>query len=90
MLEGVYPDGATDGVPESLMQKHYVLPWLKLIHREIDRIKEKDSDINPYGATSEVEFLSVASEYFFNQPERFRKKHPELYDLISRMYRQEP
>lgn len=81
-------DGAADGIPESLMQKQYVLPWLQLIHREIDNIKEKVSDISPYGATSEVEFLSVASEYFFNQPDLFRKKHAELYDLMTKIYRQ--
>ena len=83
-------DGMTDGIPESLMQKQYVIPWLQLVHQEIDKIKENESDINPYGATSEVEFLSVASEYFFNQPDMFEKKHPELYQLMTKMYRQEP
>ena len=80
-------DGVVDGIPESLMQKQYVAPWLKLMHKEIESIKENESDINPYGATSEVEFLSVASEYFFNNPEEFQKKHPELYSLMKKMYR---
>lgn len=80
-------DGAIDGIPESLMQKQYVAPWLKLMHKEIDDIRKNKSDINPYGATSEVEFLSVASEYFFNNPEAFQKKHPELYELMKKMYR---
>ncbi|CAM3592780.1 zinc-dependent peptidase [Zobellia roscoffensis] len=80
-------DGAVDGIPESLMQKQYVAPWLKLMHKEIDNIRERESDINPYGATNEVEFLSVASEYFFNNPKTFQKKHPELYDLMKKMYR---
>ena len=83
-------DGMTDGVPENLMQKQYTLPWLQLVHQEIERIKENESDINPYGATSEVEFLSVASEYFFNRPELFAEKHPALYDMMTKMYRQEP
>ena len=80
-------DGVVDGIPESLMQKQYVAPWLKLMHKEIESIKENESDINPYGATSEVEFLSVASEYFFNNPQEFQKKHPELYSLMKKMYR---
>lgn len=80
-------DGAVDGIPESLMQKQYVAPWLKLMHKEIDDIRESKSDINPYGATSEGEFLSVASEYFFSNPETFHKKHPELYNLMVKMYR---
>ena len=83
-------DGATDGIPESLMQKQYVIPWLKLMHHEIEKIKKQHSDINSYGATSEVEFLSVASEYFFNQPDEFQRKHPDLFDLMVKMYRQKP
>jgi MtfA peptidase len=83
-------DGATDGIPESLMQKQYVIPWLKLVHREIGKIKGNDSDINPYGATNEVEFFSVVSEYFFNQPDLFQKEHPDLYALMTKIYRQEP
>lgn len=83
-------DGGTDGVPESLMRKQYVLPWLQLVHRETEKIKQEDSDINPYAATNEAEFLSVASEYFFSRPELFEEKHPELYALMTKMYRQEP
>ncbi len=83
-------DGATDGIPESLMRKQYVLPWLQLVHKETEKIKENESDINPYAATSEVEFLSVASEYFFSRPELFQEKHPALYDIMAKMYRQEP
>lgn len=83
-------DGVVDGIPESLMQKQYVAPWLKLMHREIESIKKNKSDINPYGATSEIEFLSVASEYFFNNPDKFQDKHPELYSLMKKMYRYSP
>ena len=83
-------DGMTDGVPENLMQKQYVIPWLQLVHQEIEKIKDNESDISPYGATSEVEFLSVASEYFFNRPDLFEEKHPALYELMTKMYRQEP
>ncbi|MCJ7467784.1 MAG: zinc-dependent peptidase [Maribacter sp.] len=83
-------DGVTDGIPESILQHRYVVPWLKAIHREIKSMKHGESDINPYGATSEVEFLSVASEYFFSRPELFKEKHPELYDLMAKMYHQRP
>ncbi|WP_431160728.1 zinc-dependent peptidase [Flagellimonas beolgyonensis] len=83
-------DGATDGIPESLMQKQYVLPWIKMMHRECTSIKKGISDINPYGASSDIEFLSVVSEYFFSNPDRFRKVHPQLYELLATLYRQEP
>lgn len=83
-------DGATDGIPESIMHKQYVVPWLKLVHEEIKNIKQNDSDINPYGATNEAEFFSVVSEYFFTQPTLFQKEHPKLYELIASIYRQNP
>ncbi|MBO0591142.1 zinc-dependent peptidase [Cellulophaga sp. E16_2] len=82
-------DGAVDGIPESIMSQQFVLPWLNLMHQEIEKIKENDSDINPYGATSQIEFLSVVSEYFFNQPEKFKEKHPELYGLLAKIFAQD-
>lgn len=81
-------DGAVDGLPESLLQQQYVMPWLNAMHEEIEDIKQRESDINPYGATSKIEFFSVASEYFFNQPKKFKKNHPELYAILAKMYAQ--
>jgi len=81
-------DGATDGVPEHLMQHEYAAPWLSLMHREMHRIKDGKSDINPYALTSEAEFFAVASEYFFEKPEQLQVKHPELYTQLSGIFRQ--
>ncbi|MCB9290572.1 MAG: zinc-dependent peptidase [Lewinellaceae bacterium] len=83
-------DGSTDGIPEVLIPHEYVVPWLRMMHHEIKEIKDDDSDINPYGATNEAEFLSVAAEYFFSQPGKFERKHPELYEMMSKIFRQEP
>ncbi|MEL6926117.1 MAG: M90 family metallopeptidase [Bacteroidota bacterium] len=82
-------DGATDGIPEYLMQRQYTLPWLDLIHRKIRDIKKRRSDINPYGATSEIEFLAVAAEYFFQRPLSLKKKHPELYEVLEQIFQQD-
>ena len=81
-------DGATDGVPEQLIGHEYAAPWLSLMHREMHRIKEGKSDINPYALTNEAEFFAVASEYFFEKPEQFKTKHPELFDQLSAIFRQ--
>jgi Mlc titration factor MtfA (ptsG expression regulator) len=83
-------DGATDGVPEQLIDHAYAEPWLKLMHQEIHKIKEGRSDINPYAITNEAEFLAVASEYFFEKPDQFKDKHPELYQQLSEIFRQKP
>lgn len=83
-------DGATDGVPEHLVAHEYAIPWLKLMHQEMHRIEKGHSDINPYALTNEAEFLAVASEYFFEKPDEFKQKHPELYQQLSAIFRQKP
>ncbi len=83
-------DGATDGIPENLLPHESTLPWLKMMHQEMHRIKEGHSDINPYALTNEAEFLAVAAEYFFEKPDQFAKKHPELYATMSAMFNQNP
>ncbi len=80
-------DGEIDGIPEVIMEQQYVIPWLKLMHDEIEEIKSRQSDINPYGATNKAEFFSVASEYFFNRPLLFEKKNPELFELMEKVFR---
>lgn len=79
-------DGAIDGIPENLLGKQYVLPWINLIAKEIEQINKGKSDINPYGATSQTEFFAVASEYFFERPQLLKSKHPELYALLERIF----
>ena len=76
-------DGITDGVPEQLIAKPYIIPWLRLIHKEMEAINNNKSDIRNYGGTNEAEFLAVASEYFFEQPEVMEKRHPELYKMLK-------
>ena len=79
-------DGSTDGIPETLLPHRYVLPFLKRIHEEIQQINSGHSDINSYAATNEAEFLAVAAEYFFEQPEKMQEKHPELYSLLEQAF----
>lgn len=83
-------DGSIDGIPNALMEHKYAEPWLRIMHQEMKKIKNNKSDINPYGATTEEEFLPVASEYFFQRPRLLKSKHPELYKLLNRIFRQNP
>jgi Mlc titration factor MtfA (ptsG expression regulator) len=83
-------DGAVDGLPEALLKRQYTLPWLKLMADNIAAIKAGQSDINIYGAKNKAEFFAVAAEYFFGQPKLFKEKHPELYELLTRIFNQRP
>jgi len=79
-------DGTLDGVPELLLERKYVSRWKELIEITMERIREGQSDINPYGATSPVECFAVISEYFFEQPQRFRTVHPELNEMLTTIF----
>jgi Mlc titration factor MtfA (ptsG expression regulator) len=79
-------DGATDGIPEQLLNKQYTIPWIKYMNEEIEKIKAGNSDINIYGITSQAEFFAVASEYFFGAPELFQRNHPELFELMEKIF----
>jgi len=83
-------DGGIDGVPEIILNNAYVAPWLRLIKDEMKRIEHGHSDISPYALTSNAEFLAVVSEYFFDNPEKFKRIHPELYKYLSTIFHQNP
>ena len=79
-------DGAIDGVPEALLDKKYIVPWLQLMQKEMEGIRDGRSGIDPYGASNESEFFAVAAEYFFERPELLKEKHPELYELLGKIF----
>ena len=80
-------DGSIDGIPQILINHAFVGPWLHEIKNEIKRIESGKSDINPYAITNNAEFLAVVSEYFFDNPEKFRRRHPELYNFLSQAFK---
>ncbi|WP_431167620.1 zinc-dependent peptidase [Tenacibaculum halocynthiae] len=82
-------DGTIDGIPKVLLEKQYIIPWIDLMNKKMDEIYTKTSDINPYGGTNRAEFFSVASEYFFERPKLLVKKHPQLYFLLEKIFKQD-
>ena len=82
-------DGATDGVPELLLDPKHIPSWLKLVDREIEAIRRDQSVLPEYGGTDEAEFLAVAAEYFFQRPRYLKYHHPELFAQLQRIFRQD-
>ena len=80
-------DGSIDGIPEVLLERQYVMPWLNLIHTELSLIQKDKSDINDYALTNNAEFFAVAAEYFFERPQLFKKKHPQIYKLMRKAFK---
>ncbi|MBB3697548.1 zinc-dependent peptidase [Flammeovirga yaeyamensis] len=81
-------DGNTDGIPEVFMSKCYTLPWINLMKAEIEKIHQNESDLDEYGGTKDQEFITVASEYFFERPQLLKKKHPDLYLALEKIFNQ--
>jgi MtfA peptidase len=79
-------DGTLDGVPELLLERKYVSKWKELLDKTMDGIRRGESDIDPYGATSAVECFAVIAEYFFKQPDSLQERHPELYEMLRRIF----
>lgn len=83
-------DGAVDGIPENLLAHQYSIPWMHLMQQQIEEIRKNRSDINPYGASDKSEFFAVISEYFFERPDLLKEKHPELYEYLELIFKQDP
>ena len=82
-------DGVIDGLPEVGLDRKAIGPWIDLVRRKMEEIREGDSDIDPYALTNEAEFFSVATEYFFERPGVMESKHPELFAMMQKVFRQD-
>ena len=51
---------------------------------------DQDTTLDPYGAEGPEEFFAVASESFFVTPKEMRARHPDVYGLLARYFRQDP
>lgn len=80
-------DGTVDGVPEIILERKYTVQWKNLMETTIQQMKTQGSDIDMYGATNTAEFFAVISEYFFEQPELLQVRHPDLFEMLQRIYR---
>ena len=79
--------GAIDGIPAG-MPDECIGIWTKLVGQELE--KQGDSDIPDYVFTNREEFLAVITEYFFESPKNLEKQHPEIYELLSKSFKQNP
>jgi Mlc titration factor MtfA (ptsG expression regulator) len=87
-------DGQADGVPplaSSAERKH----WVSVLEAEYDTFclwvdEDRDTVLDPYGATEISEFFAVAVEAFFVASNEMRAEHPQLYALFAEYFKQDP
>jgi len=79
-------DGATDGIPEYMIPKALLKPWISHMHASIQAIRSGRSDIDTYAGTNEAEFFAVLSEYFFQKPHLLQEHHPYIFKILKEIY----
>lgn len=65
--------------------------WTKLMENAFADFQiHPKAGMDRYGATNPAEFFAVLSEVFFETPSSLHDAYPELYEIMSRFYRQTP
>ncbi len=85
--------GQFDGTPVLRSFGDY-RPWAHVLTNHFDRLragrKKQRQMMDKYGATNEAEFFAVATEAFFEKPERMQENAPDLYELLKQYYGFDP
>jgi Mlc titration factor MtfA (ptsG expression regulator) len=64
--------------------------WVAVAEKEMERLRHGRSAFDEYGAHDPVEFLGVAVEAFFEIPQVVRRRHREVYAILSAYFGQDP
>ena len=83
-----------DGIPPMESVEQY-RRWKEVMDTEYERLVFECNHgyrtlLDCYGATNIAEFFAVATECFFELPQRMAARHPDLYDILRKYYRQDP
>ena len=78
-----------DGIPVGLTGDR-ARAWVEVREKEMERLRHGRSAFDDYGAHDPVEFLGVAVEAFFEIPQLVRRRHREVYEILSEYFRQDP
>jgi Mlc titration factor MtfA (ptsG expression regulator) len=83
-------DGTIDGTP--LLPRDVRDDWVRVCTEVYDDLVAgvPRPPMRWYGATNPGEFFAVATEVFFEQSQELAAYEPELYDVLTRFYRQDP
>ncbi|HEY2826068.1 MAG TPA: M90 family metallopeptidase [Pirellulales bacterium] len=87
-------DGEVDGTP-IIADRNQSRTWYRVTENEFQRLIHEAHQgeatlLDRYGASDRAEFFAVASECFFERPHALRARHPELYQVLSDFYCQNP
>lgn len=78
--------GGFDGIPQ-LNADREINNWENLIIKDFQQLKNEVKHLFSY-IEDESEFFAYLSEYFFENPKRFRERLPKIFDLFNRFYQE--
>ena len=86
--------GGVDGTPR-MESREQAAEWATVMQRSLEELRAEIAAgvptlIRRYGATNPAEFFAVTTELFFELPLPLRERHPDLYRVLRRYYRQDP
>ncbi len=88
-----HESGVTNGAP-LLYTKAAYKSWAYVLGKEFEKLQKRDSNkesiIDHYGATNPAEFFAVATETFFEEPDKLYKNHKALFEELEKYYRLDP
>jgi MtfA peptidase len=79
-------DGSIDGFPAGMSDETRKI-WANVIAKEMQDIRKRQSDINPYALTNEAEFFAVLVEYYKEQPAKLKEKHLEIFEVLDAYFK---
>lgn len=82
-------DGVADGVPIGLSGRAFA-PWLALMQARRRAADRRRSVLRHYAGTNTAETFAVATELFFERPDRLARKDPELFAALSAYFGVDP
>ncbi|HEX8545376.1 MAG TPA: zinc-dependent peptidase [Cytophagaceae bacterium] len=75
----------------AFMEEDSLRLWHRVSGKEYNRIRKgEQSFLRKYAGKSLPEFFAVCVEHFFEQPEVFKAKLPDLYKALSNLLKQDP
>jgi Mlc titration factor MtfA (ptsG expression regulator) len=92
-------DGLGDGAPilehSADFEEDDYEDWARVLGENFeemldDLFERRRPILDPYGATNPAEFFAVATETFFEEPERLRREAPDLYAAMRKYYGLDP
>ena len=87
--------GAKGDSTPVLRDRSTYIAWARILQRDYEKLRRdvsrnRSTFLNRYGAANPAEFFAVATECFFEQPERLQELHPDLYNELKHFYQQDP